>query len=931
MPPPAISSSSPAASSAGASIPVNAASTDWLGHGQGSKADSVSHIGSEPVQASLSTTAGGSAIGYSQPPCRPWERNDLLRRLSTFKLSTWSAKPEAASNLACARRGWFNGDVDKIECESCFASLNFFPAASGKSIEDESSGEEFALLLDGGHKTNCPWKGNICAESLVQFPATSPSELIGGYKDRCDGLLQFPSLPIIATSAIEQMRISGGLQIDHFLVHIQAFTVEESAFKDEVMPLKENMREEFVCNYARAQKLISLCGWEPRWLPDVQDFEEHSAQSAKNGHSLGPTKDCFHLHGRKPNKTALSASTKIGSSKLKVMGLKSKCESRSPLLDCSLCGATVRVLDFLTVARPAPIVPSIAAIPETSKKMELTHGVSAASGISGWAATNGMEKEQNEDHGDAAITDQGKLLSSAVVGLKMGDLLSSAEVKTEISEQHHSVTLGRDLIIRQPSNSEVADHAQSYESRGPTTHSCHKRNLDEGGSTVDKPHLMMWQADSIADTVINHDSDKVKVDDQFSGGPSKRARDSYAFETPRPLYKRDSPGDGPIQLVAFETSRDCSREDPSFSRNDQCVGLPSTTRASSVIAMDTHYHTADNDSMESVDNHPGDMDDVHFPSTPLFRNPEVTETLELNYSNQQQQCVSPPLVRYDGEIGISSINEGAEVLNTDTINAGARDGPSLVSSGSLGIRASVDGDMKPVAVVTEDQGRTGECTTDPGLMGDFVPQEMVLEYPQGGTQDLVSHSVERTDSGVNIIGSAKAESVESGEKTNDMYILPNENSNHPSFSCNANIYSACEASKEEVTQIVKPSPTDECGYPRPEYIAANARGPPNCESNYEEAVEFDPIKHHSYFCPWVNGNVAGAGFDRSSGSSGVSAMVLCGWKLTLDALEEFQSLGHVPNQIRESESAASLYKDDHLTNGPKLVAHNSFGRSNERN
>lgn len=87
----------------------------------------------------------------------------------------------------------------------------------------------------------------------MQFPATSPSTLIGGYKDRCDGLLQFPILPIVATSAIEQMRISGGLQIDHFLVHIQAFTAEESAFKDDVMPLEENMREEFVCNYARVR------------------------------------------------------------------------------------------------------------------------------------------------------------------------------------------------------------------------------------------------------------------------------------------------------------------------------------------------------------------------------------------------------------------------------------------------------------------------------------------------------------------------------------------------------------------------------------------------------------------------------------------------------------------------------------------------------
>ena len=86
-------------------------------------------------------------------------------------------------------------------------------------------------------------------------------------------------------------------------------------------------------------------------------------------------------------------------------------------------------------------------------------------------------------------------------------------------------------------------------------------------------------------------------------------------------------------------------------------------------------------------------------------------------------------------------------------------------------------------------------------------------------------------------------------------------------------------------------------------------GPPNGESNYEETIEFDPIKHHNHFCPWVNGNVAAAGCSSSSGSgSSAGALAVCGWQLTLDALDAFQSLGNVPIQTVESESAASLYK-----------------------
>lgn len=72
-------------------------------------------------------------------------------------------------------------------------------------------------------------------------------------------------------------------------------------------------------------------------------------------------------------------------------------------------------------------------------------------------------------------------------------------------------------------------------------------------------------------------------------------------------------------------------------------------------------------------------------------------------------------------------------------------------------------------------------------------------------------------------------------------------------------------------------------------------------------MEFDPIKHHNCFCPWVNGNVAAAGCSNI-GSSSSGAVALCGWQLTLDALDTFQSIGNVQIQTMESESAASLCK-----------------------
>lgn len=81
----------------------------------------------------------------------------------------------------------------------------------------------------------------------------------------------------------------------------------------------------------------------------------------------------------------------------------------------------------------------------------------------------------------------------------------------------------------------------------------------------------------------------------------------------------------------------------------------------------------------------------------------------------------------------------------------------------------------------------------------------------------------------------------------------------------------------------------------------------NVESNYVEVGEFDPIQHHHHFCPWINGNVAAARHNSGMGTS-TDALALCGWQLTLDALDALQSLDHVPIQTVESESAASLYK-----------------------
>jgi hypothetical protein len=79
----------------------------------------------------------------------------------------------------------------------------------------------------------------------------------------------------------------------------------------------------------------------------------------------------------------------------------------------------------------------------------------------------------------------------------------------------------------------------------------------------------------------------------------------------------------------------------------------------------------------------------------------------------------------------------------------------------------------------------------------------------------------------------------------------------------------------------------------------------NGENGCESLPEFDPIKHHNSYCPWVNGYVA-ASCCISTGSSS-SSTALSGWHLTVDAIETMQS-GQAQNQTMQSDSAASLYK-----------------------
>lgn len=279
--------------------------------------------------------------GTSQAPmCRPWDRGDLMRRLATFKSMTWFAKPKVVSAVNCARRGWINVEMDIIACESCGARLLFSAPSSWTQQQVEKMALVFSLKLDNGHKLLCPWVDNACDEKLAQFPPSTPPILVDEFRERFSMLFQLLALPVISSSATEYMRSP---QLDQFL--------EQSS-----VPETEYLGNECEANaanlYHQAQKLISLCGWEPRSLPYVVDSKYGSNGSVQNANVLTSS----HLFANRQNSSISvhrdSINEFMESDENTETSSGPQSDPNSVVLDCKLCGASVGLWTFSMVPRP---------------------------------------------------------------------------------------------------------------------------------------------------------------------------------------------------------------------------------------------------------------------------------------------------------------------------------------------------------------------------------------------------------------------------------------------------------------------------------------------------------------------------------------------------------------------------------------------------
>ncbi|KAI4319188.1 hypothetical protein MLD38_032818 [Melastoma candidum] len=312
---------------------------DKLFHSPPSRGVKRPNQGNQLVALADPKSGGSDEAQLSQQPrssvCRPWDRGDLMRRLSTFKSMTWFAKPKAVDAVNCARRGWINVDMDIVACEICGARILFSTPSAWSREQVEKAALVFSLKLDNGHKLHCPWIDNACDESLARFPPTPVPVLVDGFKQRSSALVHLRALPIISSAAVSLMTTP---QLGQFLQLNLELEMENSS-----MPLAAGM-EPSNNLYDEALKLISLCGWEPRALPymvigknaNVQSPSHSATDSDQEIVMIDPSNI---VQASKKNENMRNSSDLLS-------------DPRSVVLDCKLCGASVGLWAFSTISRP---------------------------------------------------------------------------------------------------------------------------------------------------------------------------------------------------------------------------------------------------------------------------------------------------------------------------------------------------------------------------------------------------------------------------------------------------------------------------------------------------------------------------------------------------------------------------------------------------
>lgn len=845
-------------SSAGTPSPKEPAHSRKTGQlGQMSKGPSSSSrvSGLSPTLTANNPKSISTSINSPSPVCRPWDRGDLMRRLATFKSMTWFGKPKVVGPVNCARRGWVNVDVDLIACEACGGRLSFSTPPTWTQRQVESAATIFSAKLDDGHKSLCPWKGNECEEDLAHFPPTPAPALVESYRDRCDALLQLPALPVVCSSAIEDMKRSRAPQIHRLLAQpppLPSAALSRNSGKiygieivgDESAAAGANL-------YYQDQRLISLCGWEPRLLPYVVDCEDHSTQPAEDACPGESSPRLVHVHSPSvhlSSKTGVNEA--IESSQNKSVSIQQRPEPASVVLDCSLCGASVGMWAFSTVNRPLQLVTNGSLESQAIRKNlndSSMRGMSAASFVGGVSTSEVKGKEQLDDASEAMTSSCQKDVTEE----RILDLSLTIAGGLPPTKQSINVHLPLPSIIQQRKHgfhcsSEVGDWVTS-ESHDP------QNNIQSKGNYGSSTHSKQENTESI-------DVDKEGID---TAGSSKRKRMEASSEVSRGISQVGQ-GKTPERFSdADDNTRNKRRRNgPAFGER-RVLELASSEfhGFSSVNAVDTCYHHRRENSTESVDN-------VHHVSCKSDEGiEEGTGTNIATISTGRIGGISVGMNGFPEVSGSQTDGHGDIGGNDVSVNrAESRAGESevLLETGRSGRGEVSSMEEKTVCVSICEESQHALLVNHSNV--DFTSsKDSIVELRVGGEISEVYQPSE----------------VQEKQEKSDAMITGLQTS---TLERDASIRPA----------LVKADKIDNA------ITSGSGRHPE--QKTWEKGMEFDPIKQHRHFCPWVTvhfseGMLAG---EKNTG--------FCGWQLTADALDQCNAQDLASASLKESGSTSSRYK-----------------------
>ncbi|KAH9321213.1 hypothetical protein KI387_015852, partial [Taxus chinensis] len=813
--------------------------------GQISKGPSSSGISPRPRRLSGSNLKSPSTSTSSPAPvCRPWDRRDLLRRLATFKSMTWFGKPKVVGPVNCARRGWVNVDVDLIACEACGTRLSFSTPPTWTKQQVENAADLFSTKLDDGHKSLCPWKGNGCEEALTHFPPTPAPALVESYRDRCDALFQLPALPVISSSCIEHMKISWGPQIDRLLAQpppLPMSLLSRCSGKSSEIEIMGDESALTAANlYYQAQRIISVCGWEPRLLPYIVDCEDYSSGPVKDACPGEASPRLSHSHSPSILLRSRSRANEVAESpKNQPAGLPKRPDPASVVLDCTLCGASVGMWAFSTMYRPLQLTTygSFQSQNFCKKQNESgMRGLSAASCVGGISPSEGKGKEHLDDVGEGMTsTCQRNASDERVLDLSLTIAGGPPPTKQNTGSLIPLPSITPQFKAGYPSGSEAGERLISIESHKPQ---------DKMQSTGQYDNSVNSKRENTESTNI----DREGID---TAGSSKRKR----IDGKRSERLNDTDGN---------TRNKRRRDELGFS--ERCVqelGSSEYHGFSSVNAVDTCYHVRKENSTESVDN---------MPQYSCKSDEGIEEGTGTNIATVSTAR-------------IGGINVGMSVSGTQT------DAHGEVCGNDISVnRAESRAAESEVIAETARSVQRGEAIS----IGEKPHSVSICEDSQHAL--LVDRAnTDFTSSKDSLVNGVSLEFRAGGERS-EVY-EPTEVSEKQEKS--DALMSGAHNCAMQMDDITRPAQEKTASI---DNVLISGSGIYSEQNLQVKGKEFDPIRQHRHFCPWVTAHVI-AGVPGSNKNTG-----LCGWQLTIDALDQCNAQELASASLKESESTSSQYK-----------------------